>query len=290
MSIAKDFLCMFVFLALIIIFYLSGNNFILPILLLSAVVITYINKYYNLKNRLIEQREYFINTLSHDLRVSTLAQIRGLEILVKRLGCEDDIALITDINNSCKYTLDMITTLLNTFRYENNELILVHEKLDIEELISSCMSIISNFTSSKSIQLCLCARNKSKFFIADRYSMEKLFTNLLLAAVSYSEENGKIYINVTKNSNNITFEITYKGTQLSEEERRRMFSKNSKFSAVGHGIRMHLCKKIIEFHGGKINVSCKNGNTNTFSFNIPQKKEPVPAKTLCNSISQNFIF
>ena len=32
---------------------------------------------------MIKERDYFINTLSHDLRVSTIAQIRGLDLLEK---------------------------------------------------------------------------------------------------------------------------------------------------------------------------------------------------------------
>ncbi len=71
-----------------------------------------------MKSALFSQRENFIKTLSHDIRVSTLAQIRGLDLLQSKYSQEE---LITDINESCKYSLDMINMLLNTYRYENGE-------------------------------------------------------------------------------------------------------------------------------------------------------------------------
>ncbi len=54
-----------------------------------------------------------------------------------------------------------------------------------------------------------------------------------------------------KNSNfvkrvcdNLEVSITYSGNPLSEEECRRMFSNNPRFSTVGHGIKMYMCKKL----------------------------------------------
>ena len=41
-----------------------------------------------------------------------------LDLLQSKYSQEE---LITDINESCKYSLDMINMLLNTYRYENGE-------------------------------------------------------------------------------------------------------------------------------------------------------------------------
>ena len=40
-------------------------------------------KYFRLYKDFEIQKKYFIQTLSHDLRVSTIAQIRGIELLQK---------------------------------------------------------------------------------------------------------------------------------------------------------------------------------------------------------------
>ena len=71
-----------------------------------------IQKFPNLKNNEIEkQKEYFIETLVHDLKVPTLAQYRGLELLENEVVgnlSEEQKELVSQIKYSCKYILDMI--------------------------------------------------------------------------------------------------------------------------------------------------------------------------------------
>ena len=105
-------------------------------------------KYKRLQTEYLQQREYFIKTLSHDLRVSTLAQIRGLEALEKTQNRE----LIPEIQNSCKYTLEMITMLLNTYRYENGEEVLTREHYNLTDSIKKCYDSISAQSESKILE------------------------------------------------------------------------------------------------------------------------------------------
>ena len=58
-----------------------------------------------------------------------------------------------------------------------------------------------------------------------------------------------------------------------------MFSKNSGFSTVGHGIKMLLCKKIIDFHKGKIFVKNNGKDINSFTFTIPCKEISITTKS-----------
>ena len=87
-------------------------------LLLLVLFLIIIFKYIMLYKSMLKERNYLINTLSHDLRVSTIAQIRGLDILQKNYAQEE---LIQEINNSCHFTLDMINVILNTYRYKKGE-------------------------------------------------------------------------------------------------------------------------------------------------------------------------
>ena len=82
-------------------------------LCLVAMFLFLIIKYLLLYRDMLKQREYFVETLSHDLRVSTIAQIRGLDLLKKNaLQNDNNLELISEIDKSCKFTLDMMTMLL----------------------------------------------------------------------------------------------------------------------------------------------------------------------------------
>ena len=82
---------------------------------------------------------------------------------------------------------------------------------------------------------------------------------------------------------NTKISIAYKGASLSEEECKRMFFTKPRFSIVGHGLRMHLCKKIIDFHNGKIKVHSYK-DVNEFTFTIPKNDNNFPLKTFKTSL------
>ncbi len=272
MSIAKDFLLIPIFLSLIIVLVTADNETGISVGAVTAVlyvVFKFIWKYFALKHKLANQREYFIKVLSHDLRVSTLAQLRGLEVLGKILPEEGQKELLSDINESCRYTLDMISMLLNTFRFENGEQVLNYEKVDINSLVLTCINQVEKVAKEKDIEIVLRRQTRENYIEADKLCMMKVLVMLLITAISNSEKGKQIIITLFDKGKDLGFALGYQGKTLTEEEYRRMFSDNSNFSTVGHGIRMNLCKKIIEFHGGVIKVSNAGEKINSFTFKIP---------------------
>ena len=91
----------------------------------------------------------------------------------------------------------------------------------------------------------------------------------MTTVTAYAKNNTKISIITNSDEKELYFRIFYKGKSLSEEECRRMFSRSPKYSTVGHGIRMHLCKKIIDFHKGRISVVNHSNQVNSFEIVLP---------------------
>ena len=212
MSIAKDLLFIIV---LLILFFVLRRNL-------------------SLKYELFSQRENFIKTLSHDIRVSTLAQIRGLDLLQEKYNQEE---LIFDINESCKYSLDMINMLLNTYRYENGEQILNREIFNFSDLVSQSLAKLSYLAEEKNIKFYFNISASLPVY-ADCSELAKVLYYLTSTAIYYSEKNKNIAVTAQRNCENLEFAVIYSGDSLTEEECRRMFSNNPRFSTVGHGIKM----------------------------------------------------
>lgn len=262
MSIAKDLLFIIV---LLILFFVLRKNI-------------------SLKSELFNQRENFIKTLSHDIRVSTLAQIRGLDLLYSKYNQEE---LISDINNSCKYSLDMINMLLNTYRYENGEQVLNKEMFNFSDLVLISCANLDYQAEEKNLEFYF-NMNSSIPVFGDKSELAKVLHYLISTTIFYSERNKKIAVIVKKVCEEIEVAIMYSGNPLSEEECRRMFSNNPRFSTVGHGIKMYMCKKIIEFHGGKIGVENLKNKLNSFTFTIPVKNNISMVKPALLSKLQPF--
>ena len=235
--------------------------------------------------KLVKQRQYFIQVLNHDLRVSAIAQIRGLELLEKEVSTpktSGNRELISYIIDSCKFSLDMITILLNTYKYENGEEVLKYEMSDINEIVFGVIKNSEKFLLEKNIQISNMLSNNLSLQ-GDYNGLVKLFSILLTTSIFYSQPNSCIRVKGGIYGKNLKVSIEYKGKSLSLEERKRMFMNNPRFSTVGHGIRMHLCKKIVDFHKGKIEVNCISSGVNSFDFVIPLIRVNA-SKTLCNSM------
>lgn len=283
MGIAKDLLLnsIFVIMMFTLLILCSNTGTVVLVLLACFCMITnYAKKYYRARTELIKEREYFINTLSHDIRVSTIAQIRGLELL-KNDNSQDE--LVAEIKESCKYTLDMITMLLNAYRYENGEQILHYEKFLMSDLVNSNCNDLKMFAKEKNVSFKLCC-DMNDLVEADKLSISKLMFCLLTTALFNSEKNCEVKILVNRLYNCFEVSLTYQGVPLTDEESRRMFLEGSNFSTVGHGIRMHFCKKILDFHGGNLRVS-NNGKINSFTFTLPAERHCNSSKMLVGSIS-----
>lgn len=284
MSIAKDLLFTALFMATMIsLLVLSDSTQVEAMVLASCLfmITNYIIKYKYLKRQIIQQREYFINTLSHDLRVTTLAQIRGLDLLKNIHGNEE---LVSNIKDSCQYTLDMITTLLSMYKFENGEEHLNYEKFKLSEVISKCCSNLSEICLEKEVNISEQIENY-EYIEADKNGISKLVMYLISSALINADKNTNICVNLRKIYNNYEVNISYQGTGLSIEDCNRMFSEGPKYSTVGQGIRMLFCKKIIDAHGGKI-YACKNKNKmNHFSFTLPNTHKKV-TEGECDSSSE----
>ena len=226
-----------------------------------------------LKRENSRQKDFFIKTLSHDFRVATLAQLRGIEILSKSINFDIKQAeLIDEIDKSCRYSLDMISMLMNAYLFEKGKQIVNFENFMLCEVLNTISKMIENQLKEKNIDLLFDLDNLQRITM-DKDLTFKLILNLITTAINYAESNSIIKLNSKINNNLWEFGITYYGKSLSEEECGRMFSHKTHFSTVGHGIKMYFCKKIVDFHNGKIFVKNFSEKLNSFTFCIPQKQK-----------------
>ena len=241
-----------------------------------------------LQEKLIGQRNYFTEVLVHDLKVPTIAQLRGLELLKNEAvgpvtSAQND--MINQIEQSCQYTLDMISMVLATYKLELEEYNLYYEHTKIPELLLESFVELSHFAQERNVTFTYMATQDEAEAEVDRAEIKKVIINLLASAVAHSRSGEKILVNITTKENNLKFSVITHGKALSRDECTAMFSdyylNNPKYTAVGHDIGLYLAKKIIEAHNGRIYASTDGVLTNTFTFIIPQSQKEAAIEQAC---------
>lgn len=253
--------------------------------LLIGILLIVVVKYILLHREFIKQRDYFIDTLSHSIRVSVIAQIRGMDLLQLSLKKTEFEDLIAEINKGCKYTYDMITMLMNTYRYQKGEQVLNYETINIEEIVSLSCNQLEFLAVEKDIVF-KCELEEDSVLEADKYGIKKAIYTILSTAIYNSSKKSPIYIKTTKFEQYIEISVIYHGKSLTNEECRKIYSNNPQYGTVGQGIKMHLCKKIIDYHHGIFTIQNCGEKINSFTIKLPLTKRKTCLKTLLSSAIQ----
>jgi signal transduction histidine kinase len=256
----------------IFVFALSERN-ILAVIVLILLGINYFRKairikHYDkkLKKCLNLQREAFVNTLSHDLRIPIIAQIRALDILMgNKLGCLNDMQaeMISNVQDSGKCVLNLISLMINTYKIENNSYKFVYEKFNLADVIISCFDELLSQASEKNIIFDYAKINRNLCIVADKSELRKVILNLLLSSIISAKSGQRISVETCSINNKVRLSVSSSG----ENNLYTDINSISSYSFVGQKIRMGFCKKIIENHEGRI---LNNTGKNSFSFELPQ--------------------
>jgi len=105
--------------------------------------------------------------------------------------------------------------------------------------------------------------------MADRDQIEQVFINLILNAVQATPNGGRLEISTRAKEGFIEVEFKDNGCGMPEEDLGRVFEPLFTTKARGIGLGLPVSRKIIEAHGGSIEVESEVGQGSTFTFTLP---------------------
>ena len=223
------------------------------------------------------QKDLFIATLVHDLKNPLLAQISGMDLLAKgyfgALTSEQEEMLGTIIE-SANYMKEMLYLLINTYKYDNGNIILKKSRTDINQLIQTCVKEHISLAKANRVSISFesTLSDKSKYLMIDEKQIRRVITNLLNNGINYAYKDSEFLIKTDHHENKVMINMTNFGPPIDEETKAHLFEKyisgSNKYQKVGFGLGMYLSKKIIEAHEGDIYHTGED-TTNTFVIELP---------------------
>lgn len=225
-----------------------------------------------------KQRETYIATLSHDLKIPTLAQIRALELLTgETLGSLNDNQkeVLNLTLGSCRHMYDMLSTILSTYKYENKDISLNYEKIQVLMLIDECLRKFVKTLHKKNVKIRIKASEKFFTLYADKSQIKKAIENLADHCVSSAYENTEIVcaIKKTNQGKNVFISFGFESPYVSADKIANMFkmyiTSAEKMDKVGCSLGLYLAKQIIDAHHGVIYVQSTETNYNMFNIELP---------------------
>jgi PAS domain S-box-containing protein len=232
------------------------------------------------EKRLLQLKEEFIASVSHDLRTPLFSLSGYLDLL--RNGKVHDLDLqnefLTRAANDVDRLMDMVNELLDVSRLENNHLTLNLEQVDLTKIISETLESFKERASGRRISMKLSPMDSALLAEVDPSRIRRVLANLVENAIKFSKEGGEITVTGGFGNETIFIQVIDKGCGISQEDCLKVFDKYYQVSHIpesnrsGTGLGLYIAKQIIEAHKGSITVSSQIGVGSTFTITIPVKE------------------
>jgi len=260
---------------------------LVSVLLIAFTIVSFVFLYRNLlaQRRLAEMKNEFISNITHELKTPIATVNVAIEALrnFDALENPERTKEYLDISASELQRLSLLVDkVLRLSMFENKEIELNKERLDLKELIAEVLRTMQLQFEKFHARVNFNYKGESFVIEADKLHITSVIYNLLDNALKYSKENPVIEIDLAEKKKDV-FELRIKdnGIGIAPEYRSKIFDKffrvpaNDKHNIKGYGLGLSYVSEIIKRHMGVIYIESELGKGSTFVIFIPAKEAPV---------------
>lgn len=218
-------------------------------------------------------RSDFINNFSHEFK-TPIVSIAGFAKLLKRgnLTPEQQQEYLSVIEEESMRLSYMATNVLNLTKVENQTILTDVTAYNLSEQIRSCVLLLENKWDQKKLDLQL---EFDEYEInANEELMKQVWINLLDNAIKFAPVGHMVQVCIEDKDDCIMVDVTNTGSEIPKEEQKKIFGKfyqaDASHATQGNGVGLAIVKRIVDLHGGYIEVTSKNDVT-TFTVLLPKE-------------------
>lgn len=214
----------------------------------------------------------FLAQMSHEIRTPLNVILASIPLLADEVNSDDeDVKIIFDSVKSAgkrlQRTIDMI---LNMSSVQSGNYKASFERFDLIPDLRKMLNELKSLSDDKGLKLIFKQDCDEALIVADRYTVNQIFQNLINNAIKYTLK-GFIEVSVkSQNDDKLVVEIKDSGIGMSEEYLENLFTPFSqedighKRQYEGNGLGLALVKKYVELNHADISVESKKNNGSTF--------------------------
>ena len=178
--------------------------------------------------------------------------------------------------------MTLINDVLDISRIESGKLEYKPVPADLRDIINTVSSIARGYMENRDLNFCVSREElKTPYVMADELRIREVLLNIISNAVKFTKDGGTISFvaeNCPGNDEHhviVRYRISDTGIGMSEEFQSRIFDEftqendGARTSYKGTGLGMAIAKQYVDFMGGKIEVSSRQGVGSTFTVEIP---------------------
>jgi signal transduction histidine kinase/DNA-binding response OmpR family regulator len=232
------------------------------------------------------RKNEFLAMLAHELR-NPLAPIRNAVEILRMLNIPDaDLQWANDvISRQVEQLVRLVDDLLDISRITGGKIQLRTEPVDVSVAVARAVEISRPLIDARRHELTVTLPPQAVRVDADLVRLAQVLANLLNNAAKYTEEGGRIALEVTQVGDEVVFRVRDNGIGISPEMVGSVFDLFTQVDRAvdraqgGLGVGLTLVRQLVEMHGGSVQAHSEGANCGSeFVVRLPTLAEsPVPA-------------
>lgn len=222
-----------------------------------------------------ESKKNMIRDISHDIKTPITSILGYSKAIVEKedMTEEERDTYLKYIYNKTTRVDYLINELFKFVELDSPNYKLNKVKRDYIEFIREVVLLHYKDIEDKKFNLELYLCEDEILLEFDDKNMERAISNLIINAIKYNNENTTLKIIVKSEENRIITCIEDDGVGIEEDILKYLFNEfvrgdKSRSSIGGSGLGLAITKKIVELHGGSINVQSEFGKGSKFIITI----------------------
>ncbi|MEM7761095.1 MAG: ATP-binding protein [Cyanobacteria bacterium P01_A01_bin.40] len=228
----------------------------------------------------------FLGSMSHELRTPLTCVIGLSSTLLQWSSTKERMPLPPEkqheylhlIQQSGRHLLALINNILEFSDVESGKDLLNIQQISLTEVVKHSLHLLQETAIQKGISLSSEIRIKPEqdYFFADEVRLKEILFHILSNGIKFTPQEGKVILRAWREKHQVIFQIEDTGIGIASSEIPILFEKFKQIENFrrrvhgGTGLGLALTKKLIELHGGTIEVESELGQGSMFTVYLPE--------------------
>lgn len=229
--------------------------------------------------RLNELKNAFVGIAAHDMRNPLGSILLAITFLLEtrgELSSEQRTMIMQDVQSQAQHMANLIDDLLDVTQIEAGKLELRCELFEVPPFLDDAVRRHNRLAESKGTRVITTQVDDGRIY-ADCHRLRQVIDNLISNAVKYAPAGSTVEVGAVHEAKGWHISISDEGPGIQPDERERLFKAFARLSAQptgdekSTGLGLAISHRVVEEHGGVLDVDSAPGEGATFWFTIPDR-------------------